>query len=116
MPFHLTSFLKENYCKIAYLVNLQTLSNNVHLCNLFSNLLQIGIPIPEELPESVPWEPDSKRVTEEPFKLMTWVQNNMNAIKTSGNVPLFDPEIHQTDVYIHGLGDKGRAYKVLFLF
>ena len=29
-PFHLTSFLKENYCTIFYLVNLQTLKNNDH--------------------------------------------------------------------------------------
>ena len=26
-PFHLTSFLKENFCTISYLVNLQTLNN-----------------------------------------------------------------------------------------
>ena len=27
-PFHLTSFLKYNYCTISYLINLQKLNNN----------------------------------------------------------------------------------------
>ena len=31
-PFHLTSFFKENYCTISFLVNLQTLNNNAEYC------------------------------------------------------------------------------------
>ena len=37
MPFHLTRFLKENYCKISYLVNLQTSNNNNVWCNRARN-------------------------------------------------------------------------------
>ena len=32
-PYHLTSFLKDNYCTISYLINLQTLNKNDYFLN-----------------------------------------------------------------------------------
>ena len=63
------------------------------------------------MPKQVPWEPDFKRTTETPFKLMPWIQNNINVLKTKGSVPLFNPEKYQSDVYIHGFGDLNKAFK-----
>ena len=35
------------------------------------------------MPKEVPWEPDSKRKTQDPFDLMAWVENNSEALKTT---------------------------------
>ena len=70
-----------------------------------------GKPIPEDLPKTIPWEPDTKKVTEPPFKLMPWVKNHQAELKNKGSVPLFKPEKYQSDVYVHGFGDQGKAFK-----
>ena len=63
------------------------------------------------MPDQVPWDPDFNRTTEAPFKLMPWIQNHMNEIRSKGSVPLFNPEKYQSDVYIHGFGDQNKAFK-----
>ena len=63
------------------------------------------------MPKTIPWVPDEKRITETPFKLMPWVKNHQDQIKTQGSVPLFKPEKYQSDVYVHGFGDQGKAFK-----
>ena len=77
----------------------------------FSTLCFSGKPIPEDMPKTIPWVPDEKRITETPFKLMPWVKNHQDQIKNQGSVPLFKPEKYQSDVYVHGFGDQGKAFK-----
>ena len=47
-----------------------------------SEQYKTGKPIPEDMPKEVPWEPDCKRKTQDPFDLMTWVQNNAEVLKS----------------------------------
>ncbi len=56
------------------------------------------------------WEPDAKRRVEEPFNLNTWLDNNVSAIQTSGSVKLFDNNLYQSDVFVHGFGDHGKSF------
>ena len=77
----------------------------------FFTLCFSGKPIPEDMPKSIPWVPDEKRITETPFQLMPWVKNHQDQIKNQGSVPLFKPEKYQSDVYVHGFGDQGKAFK-----
>jgi len=76
-----------------------------------SEQFKTGKPIPEDMPKTLPWEPDTKRITETPFKLMPWVKNHQDQLKNQGSVPLFKPEKYQSDVYVHGFGDQGKAFK-----
>lgn len=75
-----------------------------------SEQFKTGQPIPEDMPETVPWEPDNARVTEEPFDLNIWIQDHMAELQTKGNVALFKPDKYQSDVFVHGFGDQGKAY------
>ena len=63
------------------------------------------------MPEIVPWEPDADKQTEAPFDLMPWIQKNAEELKNKGSVPLFKPQNYQSDIYIHGFGDQGKAFK-----
>ena len=44
------------------------------------------------MPKEVPWEPDSKRQTQDPFDLMTWVENNTEALKSNVSQRLRDSQ------------------------
>ena len=63
------------------------------------------------MPHQVPWVPDNQRSTEAPFKLMPWVKAHASQLKAQGSVALFDPKCYQSDVYVHGFGDQGKAFK-----
>merc|ERR1712241_1175693 len=76
-----------------------------------SEQYKTGKPIPEDMPKEVPWVPDSSRKVEEPFDLMTWVDQHAGQLRDTGSVPLFDPSIYQTDVFIHGYGDQNKIFK-----
>ena len=84
---------------------------NIHLWNSDYIHIFLGKPIPEDMPKEVPWVPDSSRKVEEPFDLMTWVDQHAGQLKDTGSVPLFDPSIYQTDVFIHGYGDQNKNFK-----
>lgn len=69
-----------------------------------------GKPIPEDMPEKVPWEPDSQRRVEAPFSLTNWLDNHMEEIRSKGSIRLFDTS-YQSDIVVLGKGDHGSKHK-----
>ena len=63
------------------------------------------------MPKHIPWTPNSSRKVEEPFDLMAWVDRHADDLKQTGSIPLFDPSLYQSDVYVHGSGDQGMRFK-----
>merc|ERR1712156_255312 len=76
-----------------------------------SKQFKTGKPIPDDMPKHIPWTPNSSRKVEEPFDLMAWVDRHADDLKQTGSVPLFDPSLYQSDVYVHGSGDQGMRFK-----
>lgn len=56
-----------------------------------------------------PWSPDNITSVAEPFNLQDWVDKNRRLVRSSGELHLFPPEQHQSDVLVLGYGQGART-------